>query len=48
MFEFTRAEIRDLTIAFIVLSICFAISNVGLFDFKGFVSILPIVMIGWV
>jgi Zn-dependent protease len=46
MFEFTKGEIRDLTIAFIVLSICFAISNVGLFDFKGFVSILPIVMIG--
>ncbi len=30
MYEFTKNEIRDLLIAFAVLSICFAISNVGL------------------
>ena len=45
MFEFTRNEIRDLLIAFAVLSICFAISNVGLDPF-GIASIFPIVMIG--
>ena len=45
MFEFTRGEIRDLIIAFIVLSFSFAISNVGL-DAQGIISILPIVMFG--
>ena len=45
MYEFTRNEIRDLLIAFVVLSICFAISNVGM-DLFGIASILPIVMIG--
>ena len=45
MFKFTRTELRDLLIAFIVLSICFAISNVGLDPF-GIASIFPIVMIG--
>ena len=45
MYEFTRNEIRDLLIAFAVLSICFAISNVGM-DLFGIASILPIVMIG--
>ena len=45
MYEFTRNEIRDLLIAFAVLSICFAISNVGTDPF-GIASILPIVMIG--
>lgn len=45
MFEFTKSEMRDLSIAFIVLSIAFAISNVGL-NFQGFISILPIIMIG--
>lgn len=45
MFTFTRKEIRDLIIAFIVLSICFAISNVGL-DLNGIISLLPIVMVG--
>ena len=45
MIEFSRSEIRDLTIAFIVLSFCFAISNVGL-DVHGILSILPIVMVG--
>lgn len=45
MFTVTRDEVRDLTIAFFVLSFCFAISNVG-FDFHGIVSLLPIVMFG--
>ena len=45
MYEFTRNEIRDLLIAFAVLSISFAICNVGL-DLFGIASILPIVMIG--
>ena len=45
MFTFTRNEIRDLIIAFIVISIAFAISNVGL-NVHGFISILPIVMVG--
>ena len=45
MFEFSRNEIRDLIIAFIVLSFAFAISNVGI-DAHGIISILPIVMFG--
>ena len=45
MYSFTRNEVRDLIIAFIVISIAFAISNVGL-DAYGFLSILPIIMIG--
>ena len=45
MITFTRNEIRDLIIAFIVISIAFAISNVGL-DAYGFISILPIIMVG--
>ena len=45
MYEFSRNELRDLLIAFIVLSISFAISNVKLDLFK-MASILPIVMIG--
>lgn len=45
MIEFTRNELRDLTIAFIILSIAFAVSNVRL-NLHGFVSILPIVMVG--
>ena len=45
MFKFSRKEVKDVLIAFIVLSICFAISTVGL-DGHGILSILPIVMIG--
>ena len=45
MFTFTKNEIRDLIIAFIVITIAFAISTVGL-DLYGFISILPIIMIG--
>lgn len=45
MFTFTKNEIRDLIIAFIVITIAFAISTVGL-DLHGFISILPIIVIG--
>ena len=45
MFEFSGREIRDLIIALIVLSFCFAISSVGL-DAYGIVSIFPIVLVG--
>jgi Zn-dependent protease len=45
MFKFTASEIRDLIIAFIVISLCFAIVNAGR-DISGILSILPIVMVG--
>ena len=45
MFELTKRELIESIIAFIVLSICFAISNVK-FDVHGFISIFPVVMIG--
>lgn len=45
MYNFTKREIRDLIIALIVLSFCFAISTVGL-DFHGILSLFPIVLIG--
>ncbi|RAP49204.1 MAG: site-2 protease family protein [Methanosphaera sp. SHI613] len=45
MYEFTTREKIGLAISFIVLSIAFAISNVKL-DVHGFISILPIIMVG--
>ena len=45
MFKFTSSEIRDLIIAFIVISLCFAIVNGGR-DSNAILSILPIVMVG--
>lgn len=45
MIHFTGKELRDLIIAFIVLSLAFAIVNVGL-DAHGILSIFPIVMVG--
>lgn len=45
MFEFKKKEIIAMIIAFLVLSFCFANSNVG-FDLHAFISVLPIVMIG--
>ena len=45
MFKFTSSEIRDLIIAFIVISLCFAIVNGGR-DANAVLSILPIVMVG--
>ncbi|WP_298525439.1 site-2 protease family protein [uncultured Methanobrevibacter sp.] len=45
MLTFTRNEKRDLIIAFVVLSISFAISNAQL-NLHTFISVLPIVMVG--
>ena len=45
MFKFTASEIRDLIIAFIVISLCFAIANSGR-DVNAILNILPIVMVG--
>ena len=45
MFRFTSSEVRDLIIAFIVISLCFAIVNGGR-DVNAILSILPIVMVG--
>ena len=45
MFKFTASEVRDLIIAFIVISLCFAIVNGGR-DVNAILSILPIVMVG--
>ncbi|MDO5811193.1 MAG: site-2 protease family protein [Methanobrevibacter sp.] len=45
MFKFTASEVRDLIIAFIVISLCFAIVQGGR-DTNAILSILPIVMVG--
>ena len=45
MFRFTSSEVRDLIIAFIVISLCFTIVNVGR-DVNAILSFLPIVMVG--
>ena len=45
MFRFTSSEIRDLIIAFIVISLCFAIVQGGR-DVNAVLTILPIVMVG--
>lgn len=45
MIKFTKNEIIDLIIAFIVLTIAFSISTVGI-DVNAFISILPITMVG--
>lgn len=45
MFKFTVSEVRDLIIAFFVISLCFAIVNGGR-DANAVLSILPIVMVG--
>ena len=45
MFKFTSSEVRDLIIAFVVISLCFAIVNAGR-DISGILSTLPIVMVG--
>ena len=45
MFEFTKDELRDLTIAFIVLIFCFTFATAG-FNLWGFISCLPIVIVG--
>lgn len=45
MFRFTSSEVRDLIIAFIVISFCFTIVNVGK-DINAILGFLPIVMVG--
>ncbi|WP_407413839.1 site-2 protease family protein [Methanobrevibacter sp.] len=45
MFKFTMSEVRDLFIAFVVISLCFAIANAGR-DVNGVLNILPIIMVG--
>jgi Zn-dependent protease len=45
MFKFSKNEIRDLFVAYVVLILAFGISNVGL-DLNRFLSLLPIIMIG--
>ena len=45
MFKFTSSEVRDLIIAFFIISLCFAIVNGGR-NTDAVLSILPIVMVG--
>lgn len=45
MFEFSKDELRDLTISFVVLTICFSIATAGL-NYQRFISALPIVIVG--
>ena len=45
MFKFTSSEVRDLIIAFVIISLCFAIANAGR-DLNRIISLLPIVMVG--
>ncbi len=45
MFKFTASEVRDLIIAFIVISLCFAIANAGR-DVNTILTILPLIMVG--
>ena len=45
MFKFTSSEVRDLIIAFIVISLCFAIANGGR-NTDVILSILPLIMVG--
>ena len=45
MFKFTASEVRDLIIAFIFISLSFAIANSGR-DMNATLNILPIIMVG--
>ena len=45
MFKFTSSEIRDLIIAFLVISLCFGIANCGR-DMNAIIAMLPIIMVG--
>lgn len=45
MFKFTANEIRDLLIAFVVISLCFGIANTGR-DMNALLSLLPYIMVG--
>ena len=44
LLEFTKEELRNLTIAFVVLTFCFSIATVGL-NVERILSILPIVRV---
>ena len=45
MIKFTNSEVRDLIIAFIVISLCFAIANGGR-DMNAILTLLPFIMVG--
>ena len=45
MLKFTSSEIRDLFIAFVVISLCFGIANTGR-DMAALMAILPMIMVG--
>ncbi|MBR3141472.1 MAG: site-2 protease family protein [Methanobrevibacter sp.] len=45
MFKFTSSEVRDLIIAFVVISLCFGIANTGR-DMNALMSLLPMIMVG--
>ncbi len=45
MFKFTSSEIRDLFIAFVVISLCFGIANTGR-NMAALMNILPMIMVG--
>lgn len=45
MFKFTKSEVRDLIIAFLVISLCFAIANTGR-NINALLQILPMIMVG--
>lgn len=45
MFKFTSSEIRDLLIAFFVISLCFGIANTGR-NVSALMNMLPMIMVG--
>lgn len=45
MFKFTTSEIRDLLIAFFVISLCFGIANTGR-NISALMNMLPMIMVG--
>ncbi len=45
MFKFTTSEVRDLIIAFVVISLCFGIANTGR-NVGALLQILPMIMVG--
>ena len=45
MIKYTSSEVRDLIIAFIVISLCFAIANAGR-NMNAILTILPYIMVG--
>ena len=45
MLKFTSSEVRDLIIAFFVISLCFGIANTGR-DVNALLNLLPMIMVG--